>query len=108
MRILASCLLCLAFGVTARAAETDEHKLAEKDVPPAVLATMRKAAPPGVKLGEFESEKQDGKAVFTATFHDAANVEMEITVLPDGTLVGVAKDDDEEDGKDEKKKAHKD
>lgn len=105
-RSLTPFLLLACVATAAWSAETDEHELAEKDVPPAVLKTMKAAAADGTKLGEFESEKKDGKAVFTATFHNPAKVEMEITVLPDGTLVSVEKEDDG-DQKGEQKGEHK-
>lgn len=82
-----------------------EKKLTEHDVPAAVLTTMQTAAA-GAKLGEYESETKKGVAVFTATFHDKAGVEQEVTVAPDGKLISVAKEDDgddQKDGKDEKK-----
>lgn len=74
-------------------AEENETKLAEKDLPAAVLATMHTAAA-GAKLDEFESETKKGKAVFTATFTDAKGVEQEVTVDPSGTLISVEKEDD--------------
>jgi len=102
--VLLACIL--GFPAAWSAEEEHEQKLAEKDVPAAVLATMKTAAA-GAKLEEFESETKNGKAVFTATFDDAKGVEQEVTVDPSGKLISVKKEDDDEHGqhedKDEKK-----
>ena len=90
--LLALSIACLP----AFAAEEPEHEreLAEKDVPKAVLATMTKAAGTA-KLDEFEAESKKGKDVYTATFTDEkTKIEMEVTVDPDGKLIGVEKEDD--------------
>jgi hypothetical protein len=99
--LVLACVACVstsAVSTSAWSADTDEHELAEKDVPAAVLKTMKTAAAEGTELGEFESEKKDNKEVYTATFHTKAQVEMEITVLPDGTLVSVKPEDDNDAG----------
>lgn len=89
----------LALGIAclpAFAAEEADHerKLEEKDVPKAVLATMTKAAGTA-KLSEFEAESKKGKDIYTANFTDVkSNVEMEVTVDPDGKLIGVEKEDE--------------
>lgn len=88
-------LACIAsVSTSAWSVETDDHELAEKDVPAAVLKTMKTAAAEGTKLGDFEHENKDRIEAYTATFHTKAQVEMEITVLPDGTLVSVKQEDD--------------
>ncbi len=87
------CVLACPVLWCADVPETDKQ-LSEKEVPAAVLKTMQTAAA-GAKLGEYESEKKGGKDVFTATFHDQKSVEQEVTVAPDGTLISVAKEDDE-------------
>ena len=75
--------------------EETERKLAEADVPAAVLATMRTSAA-GAKLGDYEAEKKAGADVYTAEFTRADGVKMEVTVAADGTLRGLEKDEDEE------------
>ena len=94
-KILYPVLLACVLGFPAAwgAEEEHEQKLAEKDVPAAVLATMKTAAA-GAKLDEFESETKHGKAVFTATFDDAKGIEQEVTVDPSGKLISVEKEDD--------------
>lgn len=101
-KILYPLMLAGVLGLPAvwGAEEEHEKKLAEKDVPAAVLATMKTAAA-GAKLDEFESETKHGKPVFTATFEDAKGVEQEITVEPSGKLISVKKEADDEHGQHE-------
>ncbi len=96
IKSLTPLVLALALGSPALWSAEDEHeqKLVEKDVPAAVLTTM-KASADGAKLGEYESETKAGKAVFTATFTDKKGVEQEVTVAPDGKLISVVKEDDD-------------
>ena len=107
--ILTSMLLVAAIGsatLWGADAMTAEMEITEKDVPAAVLKTMQQVAG-AAKLGDFESEKKDGKKVFTATFADAAGVEQEVTVAPDGKLIGVEKDDASDKKADDKKPGKK-
>lgn len=103
--LLAGLLASPALWCADAPSEASEKKLSEHDVPAAVLKTMQDAAA-GAKLGEYESETKQGISVFTATFHDKDGVEQEVTVTPDGKLIGVSKEDDGDDkkgSKDDKK-----
>ena len=82
-------VLTLGLGLMATAWSADVS-LKKEEVPPAVLATMEKAAN-GSALIDYEKEtKKDGKVIFTANFKDKDGKEMEIEVSPDGTLIKVA------------------
>lgn len=96
LSLLTVSMVCLP----AWAAESADHdrKIDEKDVPNAVVATMTTAAG-AAKLSNFEAESENGKAFFTANFIDVqSKVKMEVTVDPDGKLIEVAKEEDEDEG----------
>lgn len=95
---------CACAALTGQA-WSEEAELAIADVPPAVLATMRKSAD-GATLAEFERETEKGSTIYTATFAGKDGKEMEVTVNPDGSLVGVEREKDDEHGDHEK--GHKD
>ena len=85
-------LLTLTLGVGLMAsAWSADVSLKKEEVPPKVLATMEKAAN-GNALIDYEKEtnKKDGKVIYTANFKDKAGKEMEVEVNPDGTLIKVA------------------
>lgn len=66
-----------------------EVVIKKEEVPPAVLATMEKAAE-GATLSDYEKETdKDGKVTFTADFKNKAGKEMEVEVNPDGSLLKV-------------------
>ena len=99
-RLFLSLLTVSMACLPAWAAESADHdrKLDEKDVPKAVMATMTKAAG-AAKLSDFEAETENGKAVFTANFIDVeSKVKMEVTVNPDGELIEVAQEENEDEG----------
>lgn len=105
-RAVASLVAALAavgcLGVAAWAGASQEEEITLDQAPAAVQAAILKEAA-GAKITEIEKETKDGKTVYEAEFVRDGK-EIEITIAPDGTVLGrEAEDegDDEDDGDDD-------
>jgi len=98
MLVLAGVGLIVAMAIAGQMAkEADEEKVSLDQVPPAVRATILKAAEGGT-IKEIERESRNGKTIYEAEIVRNGK-ETEIKVAEDGTLLGtkVEEEDEEED-----------
>lgn len=92
-------LILVVVGVAGCAKVLDMVEM-EREVPltdvPAVVLDAAKGAVEGIVLGEAEVETEDGKTVYELE-GTANDVEYEIEVAEDGTVLEIEKEGDEED-----------
>jgi len=76
--------------------EENKQKVAMTDLPPAVQKTIQDNLAGGT-VTETTKETKDGKTYYEAQVQKSGGEKVEIKVAEDGTLVGVGKDEEEDD-----------